>query len=429
MIDRGGTILALSSGALPSAVAILRLSGPQAASAASSLIGGGLPASRQAALKTFRVGGEVVDRGLLLHFPAPHSFTGENVVELQVTGSVAVVRTIERALLDCEGVRAAEPGEFARRALMAGKMDLTEVEGLAALIDAESDAQRRLAMMAADGALRTRVESWRERLIGISADAEAELDFGEAEDDVAERISSDGKASIRQLGDDMSAALADASGAERIRSGVTIAIVGPPNAGKSTLLNRIAGSDVAITSELPGTTRDLVEVPVRLGAYRATLVDTAGLRDAPDPLEAEGIRRARLRAADADIILDFGDGAPSSEAQQRIGLAGKCDRGERGNGERLAISGLTGEGVEELLALLQGCLQKLTPAHITTVTARQTECLGSAVGELRLAEDSVDPVIRAEHLRHALAALSRLTGHGETEEMLDALFARFCVGK
>lgn len=425
----GETIFALSSGALPAAVAVVRLSGPHAFAAVRSLAGGTLPEARQAALVTFREpDGSELDRGLLICFPAPRSFTGEDVAELQVTGSIALVDRLLAILAAQTGLRQAEPGEFARRAVAAGKLGLTEAEGLAALLDAETEAQRGQAMMAAGGAIRQAAEDWRQRLLELRADIEAELDFGESEADVADTIRADGTARIAALRNDIETVLGRHEAARRVRRGFAIAVVGPPNAGKSTLVNALSLSDAAIVSEIAGTTRDVIEVPLDIGGYRAVLIDTAGLREASDPIEREGIRRARERADRADIVLDLGGEADAADARV-IRVAAKADiEGRQGDG--LRVSARTGQGLDELLTEIGDRLTRLAPpTDLVTTSARQKAHLEETTAALQLAETTDDTVMRAEELRRGADALGRLTGQFETEELLGEVFARFCIGK
>lgn len=428
MADRD-TIFALSSGALPAAVAIVRLSGPQAFAAVRRLVApSALPEPRRAGLQTLRApDGSEIDRALVLCFPGPASFTGEDVAELQVTGSIALVDRLLVVLAAEEGLRQAEPGEFARRAVAAGKLGLTEAEGLAALLDAETEVQRQQAMMAAGGTLRQTAETWRSNLLALRADIEAELDFGEAEADVADTIRADGDARIAGLRREIEVVLSRHDAARRVRRGFDIAVVGPPNAGKSTLVNRLSQSDAAIVSEVPGTTRDVIEVPLDIGGYRATLIDTAGLREASDPVEAEGIRRARVRAATADLVLDLGGEAGGANV---LRINAKKDLVEDHQGDGVAVSAFTGEGIDELLNEIAARLASLAPSRdLVTTSARQKAHLEDTVAALQLAEQSQDTVIRAEELRRAATALGRLTGQFETEELLGEVFARFCIGK
>src|SRR6185436_3917939 len=297
------TIFALSSGRPPAAIAVVRISGPHAGAALKALIGR-LPEPRQAALARVRDpgSGEAIDEALALWFPAPGSETGEDVAELQLHGGRAVIAAVLSALGRIDGLRAAEPGEFTRRAFENGKLDLTAVEGLADLIGAETEAQRRQAYRQLKGLLGQRAETWRTRLIEALALVEARIDFSD-EADVPEDLIRPALKIVRELRDEIAEVLAGAGRGERLREGLVVAIAGPPNAGKSTLLNRIARREVAIVSPVAGTTRDVIEVHLDLDGYPVTLLDTAGIRDSADPVEQEGVRRARARAAEADLVL------------------------------------------------------------------------------------------------------------------------------
>src|SRR5580692_10176978 len=302
MADRS-TIFALSSGRPPAAIAVVRVSGPRAGAALEKLIGR-IPEPRKAALARVRdpATAEVIDEALVLWFPAPHSETGENVAELQLHGGYAVVAAVLDALGSLEGCRLAEAGEFTRRGFENGKLDLTEVEGLADLIAAETSAQRRVAYRQLKGLIGNQAEAWRRRLIEALALVEARIDFSD-EADVPEELIKPALYAAQQLRSEIAASLADGGRGERLRDGLVVAIAGPPNAGKSTLLNRLARREAAIVSPYAGTTRDVIEVHLDLGGYPVTLLDTAGIRDSPEPVEQEGVRRARERAAAADLVL------------------------------------------------------------------------------------------------------------------------------
>ncbi|MDO9412823.1 MAG: tRNA uridine-5-carboxymethylaminomethyl(34) synthesis GTPase MnmE [Pseudolabrys sp.] len=302
MSDRQ-TIFALSSGRPPVAIAVIRISGPRAA-AALTAIGVKIPEPRKAGLARIRDprSGEIIDEALVLFFPAPHSETGEDVVELQAHGGRAVVAAILDALAQIDGLRMAEPGEFTRRGFENGKLDLTAVEGLADLVGAETEGQRRQAFRQMKGLLGNRAETWRKRLIQALALVEARIDFSD-EADVPEELVAPALKIAAELRDEIAAALADGQRGERLREGLVVAIAGPPNAGKSTLLNRLAQREAAIVSPYAGTTRDVIEVHLDLGGLPVTLLDTAGIRETSDPVELEGVRRARARAADADLVL------------------------------------------------------------------------------------------------------------------------------
>jgi tRNA modification GTPase len=306
---RSDTIFAPATAPGRAALAIMRLSGPAARDVCRRLTGRPPPAPRRAVLRRMHdpQNGEPLDRGLVLWFPAPASFTGEDVLELQVHGGRGVIAALLDALTQMPSLRPAEPGEFTRRAFLNGRLDLTAVEGLADLVDAETGAQARQALRQLDGALGRLYGGWRQTLLGALARLEAEIDF--ADENVPDDLLDTVRPDVRRLSAEMTAHLADGHRGERLRAGLTVAVVGPPNAGKSTLVNRLAGRDVAIVTPFPGTTRDVLEVHLDLAGYPVTLLDTAGLRDAADLIEAEGVRRARSRAARADVRLTMFDGA------------------------------------------------------------------------------------------------------------------------
>src|ERR1700729_3986662 len=371
MPDRS-TIFALSSGRPPAAIAVVRLSGPNARIALQRLTGG-VPKPRQAVLVQVRdpATGEPIDEALALWFPAPHSETGEDVAELQLHGGHAVVAGVLGALGTIPGCRLAEPGEFTRRAFEAGRLDLTAVEGLGDLIAAETPAQRRQAFRQLKGLIGDRAEAWRRRLIEALALVEARIDFSD-EADVPEDLLGPALYAAQQLRDEIAGVLADGRRGERLRDGLVVAIAGPPNAGKSTLLNRLARREAAIVSPHAGTTRDVIEVHLDLDGYPVTLLDTAGIRDSAEPVEREGVRRARERAAAADLVLWVTDGSASGLAiderpknlanaviwlvRNKIDQAAAGSRlcvGKHDSGEfefTLSISALTGEGTEALTA-------------------------------------------------------------------------------
>lgn len=426
----GPVIHALSSGPPPSGVAIIRLTGTGSLSIAQTLLHGqSPPPPRLAMLRSiFAANGEqCLDRALVLLFPAPASFTGEDSVELHLHGSPAVVAAVQSELSRL-GSRPAEPGEFTRRAFESGRLDLTQAEALADLLTAETEIQRRQAIANTDGRLRDRVEHWRDRLILLMADVEADLDFAD-EPDVGTPGST---VAIERLAIEIEEALAGAPLAERVRNGLAIAIVGPPNAGKSSLLNALARRDIAIVTSIPGTTRDLIEVPVTLAGRPAILIDTAGLRQTDDPVEMEGIARARRRAASADLVLDLGSGLEADS--DRLEIVSRIDEHGTPPGLRNGmayVSATTGDGLAELEAWLADWATRRIPAGEPSLvtTHRQAGLLQSAAGELRAAVLEADPILIAERLRQAADALARLTGRVSPEEVLGAIFDRFCIGK
>ena len=421
-------IHALSSGLPPSGVAVIRISGDGAFDAARRLVAGGrLPPPRKAGLRKLHrpADGRLLDEALVLLFPGPNSFTGEDVVELHCHGSIAVVAAVQAAL-GALGVRAAEPGEFTRRAFESGRLDLTQAEALSDLIAAETESQRDQALAQAGGRLRALAEQWRAELIAIAAEMEAGLDFSD-EADVADALhaSERSQVALGRLATDIGAALATAPLAERVRNGLTIAIIGPPNAGKSSLLNALVGRSVAIVTPIAGTTRDVIEVHLNLGGRAAVLLDTAGLRETNDPIEAEGIARARARAAAADLILDLG---PGGNIVNRIDETGEAPGVRNG---RPHVSAATGAGLEDLEAWLVDWAARQIPAGEPSVvtSARQRELLTETHLAILDAAEEQDPVLAAEGVRRAAVALGRLTGQIDPEEILGAIFSQFCIGK
>jgi tRNA modification GTPase len=450
------SIFALSSGRPPAAIAVVRMSGPQAGAALKALIGR-VPEPRRATLARVRepTRGEIIDEALALWFPAPHSETGEDVAELQLHGGQAVVAGVLDALGKVEGCRLAEPGEFTRRAFENGKLDLTEVEGLADLIAAETQAQRQQAFRQLKGLIGDRAEAWRRRLIEALALVEARIDFSD-EADVPENLVEPALHAARQLGDEIAACLADSGRGERLREGLVVAIAGPPNAGKSTLLNRMARREAAIVSPYPGTTRDVIEVHLDLAGYPVTLLDTAGIRDSDDPVEQEGVRRARERAAMADLVLWVSDAAAADEAE-RNSVAGlshaeiwllqnKIDLVSANPGPRsesrpkewgncsFAISATTGLGVGQFVAALTAYAANYFSAteSVVITRARHRRALEETVASLERARreggDGREELI-AEELRSAATTLGRLTGRVDVEDILDVIFRDFCIGK
>jgi tRNA modification GTPase len=441
------TIFALSSGRPPVAVAVIRVSGPRARLALETMAGR-VPEPRRARLTRLRdrPGGDVLDEALILWFPAPNSETGEDVAELQVHGGQAVIAAVLGALGRIDGLRPAEAGEFTRRAFENGRLDLTAVEGLADLIFAETEAQRRQAYRQLAGTLGQRVENWRSLLIEAQALVEAGIDFPD-EGDVPDRLLAPALAVARGLREEIAAALADDKRGERLRDGLVVAIAGPPNAGKSSLLNRLARRDVAIVTPHAGTTRDVIEVHLDLEGYPVTLLDTAGIRDTQDPVEMEGVRRARERAGAADLVLWVTDAttdavnADRGEGTARIWqVRNKIDLARRdlnpspcGSEEVFPISALTGAGLAELVAALaRFASAALAGAEASLVTRERhrgalrkvVEALDRGLGEGAGREDIV-----AEELRLAAGELGRLTGRVDVEDILDVIFRDFCIGK
>lgn len=423
------TIFALSSGAPPVGIAVVRVSGPRAADALRALTGR-LPPARQAAARTLRDGrGEVLDRALVLWLPGPGTATGEDVAELHLHGGRAVVSAVEHALADLPGLRAATPGEFTRRAFANGRIDLAEAEGLAGLLEAETELQRRSAMALADGALSRQVGDWRDRVLALSAEVEAVLDFSDEED------AADLPASFGERVDSLAAELEEWLARPRatvLREGYRVVLAGPPNAGKSTLFNALLENEAAITSPIAGTTRDVLERSVAIAGIPFTFVDTAGLREeeSGDAVEAIGIARAQEQLARADLVLWLG-----AEGQGPPGaweIEAKVDEGasRAKSNPALALSAITGFHMDRLRERLIAQARAAMPAPgEVALTGRQSALLEEARMALAGIEAASDPLIAAEHLRLARSAFDRLTGCASTEDMLDALFGRFCIGK
>jgi tRNA modification GTPase len=419
------TIFALSSGLPPAGLAVVRVSGALAGAALTALAGR-LPVPRRASVCRFRdAKGEPLDDGLALWFPGPATATGEDLAELHLHGGRAVVAAVLAALGGMAGLRIAEAGEFTRRAFENGRIDLAEAEGLADLLSAETESQRRAALVLAEGGLGRHVSGWQAGLLQASALVEAELDLSD-EDDVGEGVAAPALAQIGALLASIRALLA-APPAERLKDGVRVVLAGPPNAGKSSLFNVLSGRDAAIVTEIAGTTRDRIEAPVVMDGVPLLLIDTAGLRDdATDAVEVLGIARSEDALAEADIILWLGaaDDAPA----EAFLIAAKADLDAHRPG--LPVSVKSGEGVAALRALILESARALLPAPgALALNARHRAILAEVADDLSEAEAAPDLLVTAEHLRRARAALDRLTGKAGVEDMLDALFGTFCVGK
>lgn len=439
------TIFALSSGRAPSAIAIIRVSGPQTRLAIERLCGK-LPAPRLAQFATLRdLDGSAIDESVALWFPGPHSATGEDVAEFQVHGGRAVIAAMFDALSAIDGLRPAEPGEFTRRAFENGKLDLTEAEGLDDLIHADTDRQRRQALRHLKGLLGARAESWRQQIIEASALIEAGIDFSD-EGDVSAELVAPALRKIAALKSEIEETLAASAQSERLREGLTVAIAGPPNAGKSTLLNRLARREAAIVSPHAGTTRDVIEVHLDLDGYPVTLIDTAGVRDTHDPVEQEGVRRARDRARTSDLVLwlvdandrnaptpqSDGDHAPVWIVRNKVDLVAVKGEGAGATG-RFDVSASRGDGVPELIAALviyardyfgSGEMALVSRARHRTLLRETVAALGRA----GRSADKGDELL-AEELRIAIHSLGRLTGRVDVEDILDVIFREFCIGK
>lgn len=426
------TIFALSSGQPPAAIGVIRISGPQAFAAVESLAGK-LPLPRRASLRTLSTGETHLDRALVLIFPGPATATGEDLAELHLHGGRAVVRAVEAALAAMPCLRGAEAGEFTRRALASGRIDLTEAEGLADLLAAETEAQRRAAMRAAEGGIRKRIEGWAARTLQLSAAVEALLDHAD-EGDVAAEAGMLGQVGegARALAEEIDAVLAE-PGVERLRDGIRVVLAGPPNAGKSTLLNALAEREAAIVSPLAGTTRDRIEAPVIRDGIAYLLTDTAGLHDAPsDMVEEIGIARAQEALDQADLILWLDDAPPPLLAAPHILLHPRADEAGRVSVPegRLAVSARTGQGIAQLWERIAAEAGAMLPAgDAVPLNRRQRDLAALAAAALRGAGKGSDPLLIAEDLRHALRAFDRITGAADVEAMLDTLFGRFCIGK
>jgi tRNA modification GTPase len=425
------TIVALSSGALPSGVAVIRLSGPSTRAILEAMTGA-LPEPRRLTLATVRDGAEALDQGLIAWFPAPHSFTGEDCAELQVHGSPAVVRAILRAATTRPDVRLAEAGEFTRRAFENGKLNLTEVEGLGDLIAAETEGQMKQAAARLAGGVADKVTGWRETILDLRAEIEARLDFAD-ESDVGELSPAvgDGIAALRT---DLKAALESVARGRIVREGFRVALAGPPNVGKSSLLNVLARADVAIVTDEPGTTRDVREVSIDLGGQLVVLLDMAGLRETDSKAEAEGVRRARAEIAGADLVLWLV--APDVPARPPPADVPVIKVGTKADlvgvpGVELSVSAMTGEGLAHLMEWLTKAAAERTGQSEPALLSRERDraALEAAIEGLRIAQAAEELELTAEGLRIASQALERLLGRLDAEAVLDHLFLAFCIGK
>lgn len=429
--DDSATIFALSTGGLPSAIAVIRVSGPESGAALMALAGR-IPEPRHAslALLTDPADETPIDRGLVLWFPGPDSATGEDLAEFHVHGSRAVAAKMLAVLDAMPGLRAAEAGEFTRRAFLNQRMDLSETEGLGDLLAAETESQRRQALAMSEGGLARQIGDWRERLLKAEARLEAVLNFSD-EGDVDEADQKAALDAIRDVNYEIEAALA-APPAERIRDGVRVALAGPPNAGKSTLFNALVAREAAIVSPTAGTTRDIIEAPVEIDGLAFIFSDTAGLREAGDAIEDEGIRRARDALDRTDITLWLGDPGDAPAGENVIRLHPRCDeadRDDRPESADLAVSAVSGAGLDALRALILERARFMVPREDQlALNARQRGVLREAAAILADPPED-DWILLVETLRQARASFDRLTGQGGVEDMLDALFGRFCIGK
>ncbi len=426
------TIFATATARGRAGISVVRISGPQAFLAVEKYARP-LPDMRKAALRKFCRDSEFIDECLVLCFNEGSSFTGEPVVEFQIHGSIAIERAVLLALQDLPGFRLAEPGEFSRRALMNDRMDLAQIEGLGDLIEAETEAQRKQALKLFSGALGERASKWRKELIRAAALLEATIDF--ADEDVPVDVSPEVMDLLARVSDDISDEIQGSGAAERIREGFEIAIVGPPNAGKSTLLNALAGRDAAITSEIAGTTRDVIEVRMDLGGFAVTLLDTAGLRESDDVVESIGVSRAIERAKSADLRWFLSEnGNPGSFGigkEHDLFVTSKADlKGTSG----LSISAVTGFGIEELIAETLKRLEQMASGASTAANQRQRHALELANAALENARIEVSrgpdfAELAAEEIRTSVRTLEALVGHVDVEHVLDEVFSSFCLGK
>jgi tRNA modification GTPase len=422
------TIFALSSGRPPAAISIIRISGPHA-QIGGRLIAGSLPKARTAAVRELRhpQSGELLDEALVLRFDAPASSTGEDIVELQCHGGRAIVDALLAVLGEVEGLRAAQPGEFTRRAFENGRIDLTEAEGLADLIEAETESQRKAALALAEGGLRKQIVSWQERLLTLSARAERAIDYDEEDEAVDPFLLRECAALAEELRNWL-----DRPRVEPLKDGVLVVVAGPPNVGKSSIINAIAGEERAIVTNVPGTTRDHIEVPLSLGGVPIRLIDTAGLRETEDPVETIGVERAGKLVEAADVLVWLGELCDAPTHPALIGVHAKADLPDRGEASEgaLAVSSVTGEGLSALLAEIEARARTVLPAQdAIALNRRQAGHVREAAEALGSVPETDDLVLIAEYLRQARAAFDRLTGRAGVEDVLDALFGRFCLGK
>jgi tRNA modification GTPase len=423
------TIFALSSGRPPAAISIIRISGTRA-HAAGELLAGALPEPRSAALRELRdpESGELLDQALVLRFDSPASSTGEDCLEFQCHGGRAVVDAVMTALSHVEGLRLAEPGEFTRRAFKNGRIDLTEAEGLADLIEAETESQRRAALLMAEGGLAKQISEWQQQLLALSARAEGAIDY--VDDD---SVDSDPELSreCAELAGELRQWLARPR-SEPLKEGVRVVIAGPPNAGKSSLLNAIAGTERAIVTDIPGTTRDHIEVPLSISGLPIRLTDTAGLRESGERVEQLGVDRARSLIELADVLVWLGKPNEVPSHPRPILVHPRCDLPDRRIAPpgSIAVSSRSGEGLQRLVEAMASHVQALLPTDgELAFNRRQASHIEEVEAALQQASMTTDPVILAEFLRNARGALDRLTGRAGVEDVLDALFGRFCLGK
>ena len=428
-----GTIFALASGAGLAAIAVMRISGPDSGAVLTALCGGALPAPRMATLRGLRThDGDLLDRAVVLWLPGPGTYTGEDSAELHLHGGRAVTEAVAETLI-ARGIRPAEPGEFTRRAFLNGKLDLVQAEAVHDLVSAETDAQRRQALRQLNGALGDLYRDWSDRLRTVLAQQEALIDF--PDEDLPPDVEAALLMTMADLATVIGAHLNDDRRGEKLRDGLFFAISGPPNVGKSSLMNALADRDVAIVSPIPGTTRDVLEARVVLGGVPVTMVDTAGLRDAEDAIEAEGVRRGQARTRDADLVIHVVEaGSPRPDivtTDTKLLVANKSDLGGPGPDGALRVSALNGQGLDELRRVLAERARSMTETAGPPPLTRQRHraALESALLHIQAAQAVDLPELRGEDLRLALRALGRITGHVGVEDILDTLFSQFCIGK
>lgn len=425
----GDTIFALSSGRPPAAIAVIRISGPKSFEAA-ELLAGSIPEPRRVALRELRdpSSGALLDNALVLAFRGPASSTGDDIVELHCHGGRAVMDAILDGLASLDGLRAAAPGEFTRRAFANGRIDLTEAEGLADLLEAETQTQRRAALALADGSLKRQISEWQDRVLTLSAAAELAIDYADEEDgsELKHRDDGDLDALCSELEEWLCRPLL-----EPLKDGLRTVVAGPPNAGKSSLINALSGIDRAIISAEPGTTRDYIEVPIAIAGIAFVLTDTAGLREAADAVEASGVLRAQTLIDDADILLWMGSETDAPTHKRLIQIYPKSDLcGSVRNDGGIPVSAVTGEGLNVLIEGIVAAAAQFMPGESAVVlNRRQAALIADAVCALRNAARATAPEIVAEELRSARHAFDRITGRAGVEDLFDSLFGRFCLGK
>ena len=420
------TIYALSSGRPPAAISVIRINGPLA-HASAQRIAGTLPEARTAAVRELRhpASGDLLDEALVLRFDGPASSTGENIVEFQCHGGRAVVDALLAALGGLEGLREAQPGEFTRRAFENGRIDLTEAEGLADLIEAETESQRKAALALAEGGLRKQISVWQERVLGLSAQAERAIDYDEDDEAVDPSLARECAA----LADELEQWL-ERPRVERLKDGVLVVVAGPPNAGKSSLINAIVGEERAIVTDIPGTTRDHIEVPLSLGGVPIRLTDTAGLHDTDDVVEAIGVERASKLVEMADVLAWLGDPDVAPAHARLIPVHAKADLGGNAPAGSISVSAVTSQGIAALLEQIERQARSVLPAEdALSLNRRQAQYVDEARSALSAAASASDLLLIAEDLRLVRTAFDRLTGRAGVEDVLDALFGRFCLGK